>query len=96
MSAGMSKEVSSSRPSKRPKKSRGAMADRFFPNEMPGYVDERESSAATGSSLIRLLSLPDDELSAKFLKAGVDLKDKVSSSNFLFCFCLSQIKKKNW
>ncbi|XP_078161654.1 lanC-like protein GCL2 isoform X2 [Carex rostrata] len=83
MSAGMSKEVSSSRPSKRPKKSRGAMADRFFPNEMPDYVDERESSAATGSSLIRLLSLPDHELSAKFLKAGVDLKDKIVNETWI-------------
>jgi hypothetical protein len=73
----MNKEETTSRPIKRRKEGRGTMADRFFPNEMPDFVEERESTASTGSSLIRLLSLPYPQLSAKLLKAGLDLKEKV-------------------
>ncbi|KAJ1694144.1 hypothetical protein LUZ63_010842 [Rhynchospora breviuscula] len=75
----MSKELEEShhRPSKKRKKGRGTMADRFFPNEMPDFVEETEGAAATGSSLTRLLSLPYPKLSDKLLKAGLDLKEKI-------------------
>lgn len=63
------------------------MADRFFPNDMPEFVEERESAATTtGSSLTRLLSLPYPQLSAKLLKAGLDLKEKVSFFFFFFFY----------
>ncbi|KAJ4774398.1 LanC-like protein 2 [Rhynchospora pubera] len=82
----MSKELEEShlyRPSKKRKKGRGTMADRFFPNEMPDFVEETEGAAATGSSLARLLSLPYPKLSEKLLKAGLDLKEKIVKETWI-------------
>ncbi|OAY72749.1 lanC-like protein GCL2 [Ananas comosus] len=54
------------------------MADRFFPNEMPDFVEEeKESSRAQPSTLLALLSLPYPKLADKLLKAALDLKEQV-------------------
>ncbi|KAJ3682237.1 hypothetical protein LUZ60_014810 [Juncus effusus] len=71
----MSEEVEEEKEKRRKKKKRTEMTDRFFPNEMPDFVEEREGGDA--SSLGRLLSLPYPKLSEKLLKAGLDLKEKV-------------------
>ncbi|MQL78252.1 hypothetical protein Taro_010665 [Colocasia esculenta] len=55
-----------------------AMAGRFFRNEMPGFVVEAESEeTVAGDSLHRLLSLPYPKAADRFLRAGLDLKEKV-------------------
>lgn len=59
-----------------------AMADRFFRNEMPEFVVEaegEEAAAAAGTSLLKLLSLPFPSAADRFLRAGLDLKEKVRS-----------------
>lgn len=67
------------------------MADRFFPNNMPGYADEgappppAAAAAAAipstySSSLHHLLSLPYPDLADRFLHAALHLKQKVNSS----------------
>ncbi|KAG2567618.1 lanC-like protein GCL2 isoform X2 [Panicum virgatum] len=58
------------------------MADRFFPNDMPGYVEEEAAPApaaelSSSSSLHTLLSLPYPVLAARFLHAALQLKQKV-------------------
>ncbi|KAL6651089.1 hypothetical protein ACP70R_010014 [Stipagrostis hirtigluma subsp. patula] len=57
------------------------MADRFFPNDMPNYVAEGAAPppAADGpsSSLHALLSLPYPALADRFLRAALQLKQKV-------------------
>ncbi|XP_073001180.1 lanC-like protein GCL2 [Typha latifolia] len=52
------------------------MADRFFPNEMPDFVEETDG-AATQSNLHNLLCLPYPKVADKFLRAALDLKEKV-------------------
>ncbi|XP_039137559.1 lanC-like protein GCL2 [Dioscorea cayenensis subsp. rotundata] len=58
------------------------MADRFFPNDMPNSVPETDDPSAAGavgssSSLLKLLSLPYSKTAERFLRAGLDLKEKV-------------------
>ncbi|KAL3632311.1 LanC-like protein gcl2 [Castilleja foliolosa] len=62
------------------------MADRYFPNEMPDFVQESPNVAeegpdiqprATQASLIRLLQLPYSNLSSKFQHAALDLKETI-------------------
>ena len=56
------------------------MADRFFPNEMPDFVEEKdEDSVSVGSedSLLKLLSMPYSSLSERLKRAGLDLKETV-------------------
>jgi hypothetical protein len=59
------------------------MADRFFPNDMPGYVEEEAAPApaaelSSSSSLHTLLSLPYPALAARFLHAALQLKQKAT------------------
>lgn len=57
------------------------MADRYFPNEMPELLAESESSAASASSsLSKLLYLPYPKIEDKFLRAALQLKEKVITS----------------
>ena len=61
------------------------MADRFFPNEMPAFVEENEGVLAP-SPLHSLLYLPYPKTADKLLRAALDLKEKVifsSRSHFL-------------
>ncbi|CAN6249463.1 unnamed protein product [Urochloa humidicola] len=58
------------------------MADRFFPNDLPGYVEEAAAPApavepSSSSSLHTLLSLPYPALADRFLHAALQLKQKV-------------------
>ncbi|KAJ0968949.1 hypothetical protein J5N97_021826 [Dioscorea zingiberensis] len=60
------------------------MADRYFPNDLPDFVQETdEATAATAataddsSSLLNLLSLPYLKTAEQFLRAALDLKEKV-------------------
>lgn len=64
------------------------MADRFFPNDMPNSVPETDDPSAAGavgssSSLLKLLSLPYSKTAERFLRAGLDLKEKVHLSLLL-------------
>lgn len=65
------------------KQASGAISDRHFVNDMPDFVGEKEDGgqeeAKTGKedSLKRLLFLPYDKASLKFLQAGVEIKDRV-------------------
>ncbi|XP_010918434.1 lanC-like protein GCL2 [Elaeis guineensis] len=52
------------------------MADRFFPNEMPAFVEENEGVLAP-SPLHSLLYLPYPKTADKLLRAALDLKEKV-------------------
>nr|XP_009400289.1 PREDICTED: lanC-like protein GCL2 [Musa acuminata subsp. malaccensis] len=52
------------------------MANRFFPNDLPEFVEEKEGVVAQ-STLHNLLYLPYPKLADKLLKAALDLKDKV-------------------
>ncbi|KAF8704038.1 hypothetical protein HU200_031523 [Digitaria exilis] len=59
------------------------MADRFFPNDMPGYVEEAASPApaanlSSSSSLHTLLSLPYPALADRFLNAALNLNQKAT------------------
>ncbi|XP_031484303.1 lanC-like protein GCR2 isoform X2 [Nymphaea colorata] len=71
------------------KQASGAMADRHFVNDMPDFVEEREdgeqeeAKTGEGGSLKRLLFLPYDKASLKFLQAGVEIKDKVVKETWL-------------
>ncbi|RWW24845.1 hypothetical protein BHE74_00014018 [Ensete ventricosum] len=78
------------------------MADRYFPNEMPDFVEEQEGAVAQ-STLHSLLCLPYTKLTDKFLRAALDLKEKValfrcSLSCMLCClyYCLLQVVKETW
>ncbi|PSR95323.1 LanC-like protein [Actinidia chinensis var. chinensis] len=54
------------------------MADRFFPNEMPDFVEEKEPlTVASEDSLMKLLSMPYSSLSERLKRAGLDLKETV-------------------
>ena len=64
------------------------MADRFFPNIMPDFVAETPASStyeneqeeeAAADSLMKLLSTPYSSLSQHFKRAGLDLKETVST-----------------
>ncbi|WVZ86504.1 hypothetical protein U9M48_033268 [Paspalum notatum var. saurae] len=60
-----------------------AMADRFFPNDMPGYVEETAASPmatelCSSSFLHTLLSLPYPALADHFLRAAHQLKQKAT------------------
>ncbi|KAF7140428.1 hypothetical protein RHSIM_Rhsim06G0146700 [Rhododendron simsii] len=56
------------------------MGCRFFPNEMPDFVEEKEEEIATeDDSLMKLLSMPYSALSERLKRAGLDLKDSVLS-----------------
>ena len=63
-----------------------AMANRFFPNDLPEFVEENQGVVAQ-STLHNLLYLPYPKLADKLLKAALDLKDKVnfSSSSLVSC-----------
>ncbi|PKA60412.1 hypothetical protein AXF42_Ash008472 [Apostasia shenzhenica] len=52
------------------------MADRFFPNDMPSFVEETETTVSE-SSLHRLLSLPFPKTAERLLRAAVDLSETV-------------------
>ncbi|KAG1355163.1 putative LanC-like protein GCL2 [Cocos nucifera] len=52
------------------------MADRFFPNEMPAFVEEKEGVLGP-SPLHSLLYLPYPKTADKLLRAALDLKEKV-------------------
>ncbi|URE04641.1 Lanthionine synthetase C-like protein [Musa troglodytarum] len=58
------------------------MADRYFPNEMPDFVEEQEGAVAQ-STLHSLLCLPYAKLADKFLRAALDLKEKVVKETWL-------------
>ncbi|RRT52276.1 hypothetical protein B296_00040612 [Ensete ventricosum] len=58
------------------------MADRYFPNEMPDFVEEQEGAVAQ-STLHSLLCLPYTKLTDKFLRAALDLKEKVVKETWL-------------
>ncbi|KAK7324591.1 hypothetical protein VNO77_28278 [Canavalia gladiata] len=53
------------------------MADRFFPNDMPCFVEENTEQPPTADSLTTLLSLPYQTLSSKFQAAAFHLKQSV-------------------
>ncbi|KAI8558600.1 hypothetical protein RHMOL_Rhmol04G0108200 [Rhododendron molle] len=58
------------------------MADRFFPNDMPDFVEEKqeeEDRVTIGSqdSLMSLLSMPYSSFSSRLKRAGLDLKEAV-------------------
>ncbi|KAI3835051.1 hypothetical protein MKX03_020345 [Papaver bracteatum] len=54
------------------------MADRFFSNEMPEFIDETSNIAeATGNSLLKLLSLPYSPLSEKLKEKSLGLKETI-------------------
>ncbi|XP_057459262.1 lanC-like protein GCL2 [Actinidia eriantha] len=56
------------------------MADRFFPNEMPDFVEEKdEETVAMNSedSLMKLLSMPYSALFERLKHAGLDIKETV-------------------
>uniref|UniRef100_A0A0C9SAM5 TSA: Wollemia nobilis Ref_Wollemi_Transcript_2437_1707 transcribed RNA sequence n=1 Tax=Wollemia nobilis TaxID=56998 RepID=A0A0C9SAM5_9CONI len=60
--------------------SRNPMADRYFPNTMPHYVEEEpiESQAKDGEDrLLYLLRLPYASAANKFLEAALSLKDEI-------------------
>ncbi|KAI0500016.1 hypothetical protein KFK09_018224 [Dendrobium nobile] len=52
------------------------MADRFFPNDMPDFVQETEITASD-STLHKLLSLPYPKAAERLLRAGLDLSETV-------------------
>jgi len=58
------------------------MADRYFPNEMTAFVDKVEFAAAaaageSSSSLSKLLYLPYPKAAEIFLRAALQIKEKV-------------------
>ncbi|XP_073155156.1 lanC-like protein GCL2 [Henckelia pumila] len=65
------------------------MADRFFPNEMPDFLPEKQEQEAVGGdkhgtvaqgtqeSLLKLLSLPYPTLSQRLQRAAIDLKETI-------------------
>ncbi|KAI3915576.1 hypothetical protein MKW92_042598 [Papaver armeniacum] len=54
------------------------MADRFFANEMPEFIDETSNIAeATENSLLKLLSLPYSSLSEKLKEKSLGLKETI-------------------
>ncbi|KAK1284278.1 hypothetical protein QJS10_CPB21g00558 [Acorus calamus] len=53
------------------------MADRFFPNEMPDFVEESSDQSGSGDSLLSLLASPYPAASQRFLRSALDLKDKI-------------------
>ncbi|XP_047973239.1 lanC-like protein GCR2 [Salvia hispanica] len=60
------------------------MGDRFFPNEMPAYVPETESSTAEfDDSLTKLLHLPLNILSDLLKKDALDIKHTVVKESWL-------------
>ncbi|CAA6655679.1 unnamed protein product [Spirodela intermedia] len=64
------------------------MADRFFSNEMPEFVAEaevEEAAAGGGTSLLKLLSLPFPSAADRFLRAGLDLKEKIVEKTWAGC-----------
>lgn len=62
------------------------MGYRFFPNEMPDFVEEKEEEIATeDDSLMQLLSMPYSALSERFKRAGLDLKETVLSLSLHLC-----------
>ena len=59
--------------------SAAAMADRFFPNDLPDFVTETTDDGDPPAAGIRgLLSLPYPKLSHRLLHAALRLKDKAS------------------
>jgi len=58
------------------------MADRFFPNDIPDYIDEAAASSPaaelSSSSLHTLLSLQYPALADRFLHVALDLKQKAT------------------
>ncbi|WOL06039.1 hypothetical protein Cni_G14771 [Canna indica] len=58
------------------------MADRFFRNDLPDFVEEEEG-AVTQSTLHHLLSLPYPKFSDKLLKAALELKGKVVKQTWM-------------
>lgn len=90
------------------------MSDRFFPNDLPSFVDEASGGVVGGGggggggdSLVNLLSLPYSQAADQFLRAGLDLKDRVFYLKTL-CYLpllvlflpmtgfLAQIAKETW
>lgn len=58
------------------------MADRYFPNKLPGFVsesaaNETSDAEATGDSLTKLLCLPYRTLSERLTASALDIKDTV-------------------
>ncbi|KAK1309526.1 hypothetical protein QJS10_CPA09g01582 [Acorus calamus] len=53
------------------------MADRFFPNGMPDFVEESSEQSGSGDSLLSLLASPYPTASQRFLRSALDLKDKI-------------------
>ncbi|KAF8409297.1 hypothetical protein HHK36_005371 [Tetracentron sinense] len=51
------------------------MADRFFLNEMPDFVEE--TTECDGDSLMKLLCLPYPTISERFKRAALDLKETI-------------------
>ncbi|XP_047333328.1 lanC-like protein GCL2 [Impatiens glandulifera] len=53
------------------------MSDRFFPNEMPRFVEEGDEIVPDEASLSKLLSMPYPELAQRLKRAGLDLSQAV-------------------
>ncbi|KAI3905333.1 hypothetical protein MKX01_040024 [Papaver californicum] len=53
------------------------MADRFFTNEMPDFIEETSNIAETTENSLRLLSLPHSSLSEKLKEKAFGLKETI-------------------
>jgi hypothetical protein len=76
---------SSSSHASRKRRRAEAMADRFFPNDFPDFVAEvpdGEGGVDRPAGLHGLLSLPYRNLSDRFLRAALRLKDKAHLASF--------------
>lgn len=63
-----------------------AMADRFFPNDLPDFVAEAPDGGDPPAAGLRsLLSLPYPRLSERLLRAALRLKDKARRLCFIAC-----------
>lgn len=68
------------------------MADRFFPNHFPAFVEETDEAiqkAAADDSLTKLLSLPYPKAAEKFLQRALYLKDKIVRETWS---CIGRVK----
>lgn len=60
------------------------MADRFFDNVMPDFVNEKKGTEAGGDSLMNLLTMPYSSLLQQLKRSALDLKETVRANLLLF------------